>query len=70
MKQFLTALAILFILVPASIYLAAVLWNITLVPAVTWANPVGFWQMAGIMLLLWILWPGTKPKIKAPKDGK
>ena len=68
MKQFLTALAILFILVSASIYIAALLWNLTLVPAVTWANPVGFWQMAGIMLLLWILWPGTKPKITTKND--
>lgn len=68
MKQFLTALATLLILVPASIYIAALLWNVTLVPAVTWANPVGFWQMAGIMLLLWILWPGTKPKISIKND--
>ena len=68
MKQFLTALATLLILVPASIYIAALLWNVTLVPAVTWANPVGFWQMAGIMLLLWILWPGTKPKITIKND--
>ena len=68
MKQFLTALATLIILVPASIYIAALLWNVTLVPAVTWANPVGFWQMAGIMLLLWILWPGTKPKISIKNE--
>jgi hypothetical protein len=68
MKQFLTALATLLILVPASIYIAALLWNVTLVPAVTWANPVGFWQMAGIMLLLWILWPGTKPKISIKNE--
>ena len=68
MKQFLIALATLLILVPASIYIAALLWNVTLVPAVTWANPVGFWQMAGIMLLLWILWPGTKPKISIKND--
>ena len=68
MKQFLTALALVFIVVPASIYIAALLWNITLVPAVTWANPVGFWQMAGIMLLLWILWPGTKPQITTKND--
>lgn len=68
MKQILTALAIVFIVVPASIYIAALLWNITLVPAVTWANPVGFWQMAGIMLLLWILWPGTKPQITTKND--
>ena len=68
MKQFLTALAIMFVLVPASIYIAALLWNLSLVPAVTWANPVGFWQMAGIMLLLWILWPGTKPQITTKND--
>lgn len=68
MKQFLAALATLLILVPASIYIAALLWNVTLVPAVTWANPVGFWQMAGIMLLLWILWPGTKPKISIKNE--
>ena len=68
MKQFLTALAILFILMPASIYIAALLWNLALVPAVTFANPVGFWQMAGIMALLWILWPGTKPKITTKND--
>ena len=68
MKQFLSALAILFILVPGVIYITALLWNIALVPAVTWANPVGFWQMAGIMLLLWFIWPGTKPKINLKND--
>jgi hypothetical protein len=44
------------------------LWNATLVPAVTWANPVSFWQMAGLMLLFWIIWPGNKTKITMKND--
>ena len=63
MKELLTALAMIFILVPIGIFASTFLWNEALVPAVTWANPVSFWQMAGIMLLLWIIWPGTKTKI-------
>lgn len=68
MKELLAALAIIFILVPIGILAATFLWNVTLVPAVTWANPVSFWQMAGLMLLFWIIWPGTKTKIKSKND--
>jgi hypothetical protein len=29
-----------------------ILWNYALVDAVTWANPIGFWQPLGVALLI------------------
>jgi len=69
MKQLFKALAIILLLVPASVFIAALLWNAILVQAVTWANPISFWQMLGLMILLYIIWPGTKGlNVKNKKD--
>jgi len=69
MKQLFKALAIILLLVPASVFVAALLWNAILVQAVTWANPISFWQMLGLMVLLYIIWPGTKGlNVKNKKD--
>ena len=70
MKDILLALGVLILFIPISIFGAAWLWNHVLVNAVTWANPVSFWEMAGLMLLLWILWPGTKAKIKTNNNDE
>ena len=45
MKQFFWALLIILVFVPASIFVATLLWNMVLVQVVTWANPINFWQM-------------------------
>lgn len=58
----------IFVFVPAAIFLATYLWNVVLTSAVTWANPVGFWQMFGMMVLFWIIYPGKKPTIKSTDD--
>lgn len=69
MKQLFKALAIILLLVPASVFVAALLWNAILVQVVTWANPISFWQMLGLMVLLYIIWPGTKGlNVKNKKD--
>lgn len=65
MKSILSALGILLIIIPVSIFGATILWNSVLVEAVTWAKPVTFWQMLGLMVLFYIIFPGTKPKIKS-----
>ena len=36
-------------------YPAMILWNWALVPAITVLQPVGFWQMYGIMVLIQVL---------------
>ena len=54
--------------VPAAILLATYLWNVVLTQAVTWANPVSFWQMFGLMVLFYVLFPGTKPSIKSDNE--
>jgi hypothetical protein len=68
MKQFLLALVTLFVFVPASVFVATILWNSVLTDIVSWANPITFWQMFGLMVLLWIVWPGQKPKITIKND--
>jgi len=65
MKSILSALGILLIIIPITIFGATILWNSVLVEAVTWARPVTFWQMLGLMVLFYIIFPGTKPKIKS-----
>tara|TARA_B100000963_G_scaffold160630_1_gene139762 strand:+ start:13231 stop:13446 length:216 start_codon:yes stop_codon:yes gene_type:complete len=71
MKQFFWALLIILVFVPASIFVATLLWNMVLVQVVTWANPINFWQMFGLMALLYLIWPGTKVGInnKNKKNG-
>ena len=61
------ALLTIFIIVPASVAIATMLWNGVLTQVVTWAGPINFWQMLGLMLLWYIMYPGKKPKLK--KDG-
>ena len=70
MKQFFWALLIILVFVPISIFVATLLWNMVLVQVVTWANPINFWQMFGLMALLYLIWPGTKVGInKNKKNG-
>tara|TARA_Y100000287_G_scaffold185477_1_gene188846 strand:+ start:4364 stop:4570 length:207 start_codon:yes stop_codon:yes gene_type:complete len=68
MNKLIKPLAVIFLLVPASIFVATLLWNIVLTSIVTWANPITFWQMFGLMVLLWIIYPGRKPSIKQDND--
>ena len=68
MNNLTTAILTILVFVPLSIFAATWLWNQVLVEAVTWANPITFWQMTGLMLLLWIIWPGTKTKIQMKDD--
>ena len=56
-----TALLTIFILVPASVVIATMLWNGVLTQVVTWAGPINFWQMLGLMLLWYVMYPGVKP---------
>lgn len=63
MKKIIIALLVILLLVPLAVVVATLLWNNALVPAVTWANEINVYQMAGIMLLLYIIWPGQKSKI-------
>ena len=55
------ALLTIFIIVPASVVIATMLWNGILTQVVTWAYPINFWQMLGIMLLWYVMYPGVKP---------
>lgn len=55
------ALLTIFILVPASVVIATMLWNGVLTQVVTWAGPINFWQMLGLMLLWYVMYPGVKP---------
>tara|TARA_B100000900_G_C20331734_1_gene614510 strand:- start:469 stop:684 length:216 start_codon:yes stop_codon:yes gene_type:complete len=71
MNKLLKALVMLLVVVPASVFIAALLWNAILVQAVSWANPISFWQMFGLMILFYIIWPGSKHSmIKKDKDDK
>ena len=69
MRNLIGPLLIIFLAVPLAVLTATYLWNVVLTEAVTWANPVGPWQMFGLMLLYYILFPGTKATIKS-KDGE
>tara|TARA_B100000900_G_C20541634_1_gene700736 strand:+ start:526 stop:744 length:219 start_codon:yes stop_codon:yes gene_type:complete len=65
------ALATLFIMVPLSIVAATMLWNGVLTQVVTIVGPINFWQMLGLMLLWYIMYPGKKDMINyKSKDGK
>lgn len=48
------------IAVPLSVLIATALWNGILTQVVSWAYPINVWQMAGLMLLWYIAYPGTK----------
>lgn len=68
MTKLLSALALIFIVFPASVFVSTLLWNMVLVEVVTWANPISFWQMLGLMVLFYIIWPGSKNKISVKDD--
>ena len=56
------------ILVPLSVAAATMLWNGVLTQVVTIVGPINFWQMLGLMLLWYMMYPGTKPKINLNND--
>jgi len=62
------ALFQLLIIVPLAIFAATMLWNGVLTQVVTIVDPINVWQMAGLMLLWYIMYPGTKPKITTKND--
>jgi len=57
----------LLIMVPLSVAIATMLWNGILTQVVTIVDPINIWQMAGLMLLWYIMYPGTKETIKSLK---
>jgi|TARA_B110001450_G_scaffold189965_1_gene178149 hypothetical protein len=63
------ALFMLLVVVPLSIVAATMLWNGVLTQVVTIVGPINFWQMAGLMLLWYIMYPGTKDTIKSFKKN-
>ena len=58
------AILTLIVLVPLAVAAATMLWNGVLTRVVTWAGPINFWQMLGLMLLWYLMYPGRKPKLK------
>ena len=69
-KNIIKALGIILVIVPATIFGATILWNSILVEVVTWANPITFWQMLGLLVLFYIMYPVTKSNIKANLNDK
>jgi hypothetical protein len=67
-NNILKAVLLLVIAVPLAIIGATFLWNAVLVEAVTWANPINPWQMLGIMVLYYLMFPGQKSTLKSKKD--
>ncbi|MBD44342.1 MAG: hypothetical protein CMC65_03770 [Flavobacteriaceae bacterium] len=59
----------LLIMVPLSVAIATMLWNGILTQVVTIVDPINIWQMAGLMLLWYIMYPGTKDNIKPFKKN-
>lgn len=67
MKNLLKPLAVILVLVPLMIIGATFLWNTVLVEAVTFVNPISPWQMLGLMVLYYIMFPGNKSTFKTKK---
>ena len=67
MKQFLKPLAVILMLIPILVIAATFLWNTVLVEAVTFVNPISPWQMTGLMVLYYIMFPGNKSTFKTKK---
>ena len=67
MKNLLKPLAVILVLVPLMIIGATFLWNTVLVEAVTFVNPINPWQMLGLMVLYYMMFPGTKSTFKIKK---
>ena len=63
-KPIVKALLMIFVLFPISVAAATMLWNGVLTQVVTWAGPINFWQMFGLMVLWYLMYPGKKPNIK------
>lgn len=63
-KNILKATLLLLVAVPAAVIGATFLWNTVLVEAVTWANQINPWQMLGIMVLYYLMFPGQKSTLK------
>lgn len=68
MKEKYTMIPVTTLLIFGFVLLAAImawptqfLWNSCLVPAVTFANPIGFWQALGLNLLASILFKTVSP---------
>jgi hypothetical protein len=55
-------------MVPLAVVAATALWNGVLTQVVTIVGPINVWQMAGLMLLWYIMYPGTKPKINTKNE--
>ena len=62
------ALFQLLIMVPLAIAAATMLWNGVLTQVVTIVDPINFWQMTGLMLLWYLMYPGKKPKVNLKND--
>mgnify|MGYP000090995404 FL=1 len=60
----LAVLSILLVVVPLLVIGATFLWNTVLVEAVTFVNPINPWQMTGLMVLYYIMFPGNKSTFK------
>ena len=56
--------------VPLSVLIATALWNGVLTQVVTVVGPINFWQMAGLMILWYVMYPGTKDTLKTFKNDK
>ena len=67
MKKLLKPLAVILVLVPLLVIGATFLWNTVLVEAVTFVNPINPWQMLGLMVLYYIMFPGNKSTFKTKK---
>jgi|TARA_B100000768_G_scaffold133267_1_gene124039 hypothetical protein len=68
-KNILKATLLLLVAVPLAVIGATFLWNAVLVEAVTWANYINPWQMLGIMVLYYIMFPGQKSTLKSKNNG-
>ena len=67
MKNILKPLAVILMLIPLLVIGATFLWNTVLVEAVTFVNPINPWQMLGLMVLYYIMFPGNKSTFKTKK---
>jgi len=67
MKNILKPLAVILMLIPLLVIGATFLWNTVLVEAVTFVNPINPWQMTGLMVLYYIMFPGNKSTFKTKK---
>tara|TARA_B110001452_G_scaffold17996_1_gene14665 strand:+ start:247 stop:459 length:213 start_codon:yes stop_codon:yes gene_type:complete len=62
------ALLVIGVIVPASVLLATMLWNGVLTQVVSWAYPINFLQMFGLMVLIYMIHPGQKASFKSKNN--